>query len=261
MDQVGSAECRCHAGNNRCCPIHHTCGSVRGSGIGSIAIGFAFKDILQNLLAGILILLRQPFSVGDLVVSGGHEGAVERIETRATLIKTCDGRHVVIPNSDIYTDAVTVNTAFEQRRSQYDVQIGCSDSWDDAKEIMLKAAKSCEGVLDDPEPEALPWSIADSGNNFRLRWWTKSDRASVVHTFSRVVETVYKELDRNGIDMPYPTQVVLFLDQTEETDGDRSRHREGWPARPDGSNPKPRRIADALAERQPDGENLGGKKA
>ena len=221
-----------------------------GLGIGSVAIGFAFKDILQNLLAGILILLRQPFSVGDQIISGGHEGTVERIETRATLIKTYDGRRVVIPNSDIYTDAVTVNTAFEQRRSQYDVQIGCNDSWDDAKRIMLEAARGCDGVLEDPAPEALPWAIADNGNNIRLRWWTKSDRASVVQTFAQVIEAVYKALDDSGIDMPYPTQVMLFHDQTEETDGDRSRHREGWPARPDGNNPRPLRIADALAGRR-----------
>ncbi|UWQ37527.1 mechanosensitive ion channel family protein [Leisingera aquaemixtae] len=217
-----------------------------GLGIGSVAIGFAFKDILQNLLAGVLILLRQPFEVGDQIVSGGHEGTVERIETRATLIKTYDGRRVVIPNSDIYTDAVTVNTAFDQRRSQYDVQVGCNDSLEDAKDTMLAAVRGCEGVLEDPAPEALPWAIADSGNNIRLRWWTKPDRASVVYTFAQVIEAVKTALDEKGIDMPYPTQVVLFHDQTEETDGDRSRHREGWPARPDGENPKPLRIADGL---------------
>ena len=78
---------------------------IAGLGVSFVAIGFAFKDILQNMLAGIPILLRQPFEVGDQIVSGGHEGTVERIETRATLIKTYDGRGVVIPNADIYTEA------------------------------------------------------------------------------------------------------------------------------------------------------------
>ncbi|PLS21271.1 mechanosensitive ion channel family protein, partial [Neptunicoccus cionae] len=103
---------------------------IAGLGVSSVAIGFAFKDILQNMLAGILILLRQPFEIGDQIVSGGHEGTVERIETRATLIKTYDGRRVVIPNADIYTDSVVVNTAFETRRSEYDIGIGCNDDWD-----------------------------------------------------------------------------------------------------------------------------------
>ncbi len=217
-------------------------------GIGSVAIGFAFKDILQNLLAGILILLRQPFSVGDQIVSGAHEGTVEKIETRATFLKTYDGQRVIIPNSQIYTDAVVVKTAFDIIRSEYDISIGCNDSWSKAKDLMVEAAKSCEGVVSDPPPEAIPVAIADFGNNIRLRWWTKSDRASVIHTFGRVIEAVYKALDENAIDMPYPTNVVLFHDQTEETDGNRSKQREGWPA----GNievPKTDRMAEAIAKR------------
>jgi small-conductance mechanosensitive channel len=72
-------------------------------GIGSVAVGFAFKDILQNWLSGLLLLYRQPFQIGDQIKSGDFEGTVERIEARATLIKTYDGQRVVIPNSDIYT--------------------------------------------------------------------------------------------------------------------------------------------------------------
>ena len=213
-----------------------------GLGVSSVAIGFAFKDILQNMLAGILILLRQPFQVGDEIVSGGHTGRVEKIETRATFIKTYDGRRVVIPNADIYTDSVVVITAFEKVRSQYDIGVGCNDSWEDAKRLMIEGASETEGVLSDLAPETIPIAIADSSNNIRLRWWTESDRSSVIHTYGRVLENVYKKLDGAGIDMPYPTQVVLLQDQTEEHDGDRSKQREGWPANPDGDNPKPARA-------------------
>ncbi len=205
---------------------------IAGLGIGSVAIGFAFKDILQNMLAGILILIRQPFSVGDQIVSGGHEGTVERIETRATLIKTYNGRRVVIPNSVIYTDSVIVNTAFPTRRSQYDVGIGCNDDWEEATDLILEAMRSVDGVLPDPAPEVLFWEIADSWNTLRLRWWTDARRSDVVHVHARVLPAVYRALDSNGIDMPYPTQVHLFHDQTEETDGNRKRQREGWPAGP-----------------------------
>ncbi len=217
-----------------------------GLGIGSVAIGFAFKDILQNMLAGILILIRQPFEVGDQIVSGGHEGTVERIETRATLIKTYDGRRVVIPNSDIYTDAVVVNTAFDKRRSEYDVQIGCSDDFDEACRIMVEAAAACDGVLSDPAPEAIPWSMDADGNSVRLRWWTTPARADVVQVWGRVIRDTYNALNAAGIDLPYPTRMVLFHDQTEDSDGDRSAQREGWPSR--GHDPKPRRIADAIAQ-------------
>ncbi len=90
-------------------------------GIGSVAIGFAFKDIFQNLLSGILLLLSEPFRIGDQIVSGNYEGTVEDIKIRATVIRTYDGRQVVIPNSDLYTSALTVNTAYKQRRLQLEV--------------------------------------------------------------------------------------------------------------------------------------------
>jgi len=81
------------------------------------------------MLAGILIPLRQPFQVGDKIVSGGHTGRVEKIETPATFIKIYDGRRFVIPNADICTNSVVVITAFEKVQSQYDIGVGCNDSW------------------------------------------------------------------------------------------------------------------------------------
>lgn len=220
---------------------------IAGLGVSSVAIGFAFKDILQNMLAGVLILLRQPFEVGDQIVSGGHEGTVEKIETRATMIKTYDGRRVVIPNSDIYTDSVVVNTAFETRRSEYDIGIGCNDDWDKARQIMQEACAGTEGVVSDPAPETIPVELGDFANVVRLRWWTQSDRATQIHTHGRVLQAVYKALDDDGIDMPYPTQVHLFHDQTEETDGDRAKQREGWPAT--GNDPRPAREKDREARK------------
>lgn len=218
---------------------------IAGLGVSSVAIGFAFKDILQNMLAGILILLRQPFAVGDqIVVSSGHEGTVERIETRATIIKTYDGRRVVIPNTDIYTDSVVVNTAFDKRRSQYDIGVGCNDDWALSRKTMIDACASVENVLSDPAPEAIPVELGDFANVIRLRWWTASDQSTVRHTTGEVLQSVYQALDKAGIDMPYPTHVQLFHDQTDEHDGDRARQREGWPTT--GDDPKPKRIADAV---------------
>ncbi|RJL05325.1 mechanosensitive ion channel family protein [Paracoccus aestuarii] len=212
---------------------------LSGLGIGSVAIGFTFKDILQNLLSGVLILLRQPFRVGDQIVVNGFEGTVEDIETRATFIKTYDGRRVIIPNAQIYTGTLTVNTAFDLRRSEYDIGIGCNDDWDKAMELMVEAARQCEGVLSDPAPEAIPVGIDAYQNTIRLRWWTKPERIDVIRTQGRVIVAVYKALDRAGIDMPYPTQVQLWHDQTKVTDGDRRLQREGWPAG-QGDVPRPR---------------------
>lgn len=202
---------------------------IAGLGVSSVAIGFAFKDILQNWLAGLLILLRQPFHVGDQISVEGHEGTVERIETRATIIKTYDGQRIVVPNSDIYTNSVLVRTAHEKRRSEYDIGIGYGDDIDTACEIILKTLHEIDGVEDDPAPEALPWDLAASWVTVRARWWTDSRRTSVAHTHSKVIMAIKKALDEAEIDMPFETQVHLFHDQTESDDGVRGNQREGWP--------------------------------
>ncbi len=116
-------------------------------GISSVAIGFAFRDILQNFLAGILLLLTEPFRIGDQIIVGGYEGTVEEIQTRATFIKTYDGRRVVIPNSELFTDSVLVNTAFETRRLEYDFGIGYGDDIAEAKRLMRETVDGIDSVL------------------------------------------------------------------------------------------------------------------
>ncbi|MBB3950069.1 mechanosensitive ion channel family protein [Aureimonas jatrophae] len=215
---------------------------IAGLGIGSVAIGFAFKDILQNWLAGLLILIQRPFGVGDQIVVNGYEGTVEWIETRATIIAMYDGRRVIIPNANVYSNAVTVNTARPTRRSQYDVGIGYGDDIDGARRAMLEAIAKVPGLEAEPAPEVLVWDLAGSAVNLRVRWWTQSKRTNVVHVQAAVLEAIKAALDSVGIDMPYPTQVVLFHDQTEETDGVRGEQREGWPRRPGREPPRPVRL-------------------
>ncbi|MEA5602332.1 mechanosensitive ion channel family protein [Nostoc sp. UHCC 0252] len=215
-------------------------------GISGVAIGFAFRDILQNFLAGILILLTEPFQIDDQIVFKGFEGTVENIETRATTIRTYDGRRIVIPNSELFTNSVTVNTAFDNRRLEYDVGIGYNDDIDRAKQLMLDAMLSVDEVLKDPAPDVLAMELAESTVNIRVRWWVHPPRrADNLISRDKVIIAIKKKLVANGIDLPFPTQQILFHDQTEETDGNRSRQREGWPAGK-GEVPKPRRISDSL---------------
>lgn len=221
---------------------------LTGLGVGGVAIGFAFKDILQNFMAGLLILIREPFRVGDQIVSGDYEGTVKSIETRATFIRTYDGRRVIIPNSQIYTNPVVVNTAFDAQRTQYDIGIGYGDDLRKAIEVILDTTRSTEGVLADPAPDVLVVELAGSSVNLRARWWSKSDRASVVQIGSEVVARIKAALDEASIDMPYPTRVVLWHDQTEATDGDRTTQREGWPAGE--SPPEPARLGAAIQQSQ-----------
>jgi small conductance mechanosensitive channel len=215
-------------------------------GISGVAIGFAFRDILQNFLAGILILLTEPFQIDDQIVFKNFEGTVENIETRATTIRTYDGRRIVIPNSELFTNSVTVNTAFDNRRLEYDVGIGYGDDIDWAKQLMLEAMHSVDEVLKDPAPDVLVMELAESTVNIRVRWWIKPPRRiDDLQSRDKVISAIKKKLVENGVDLPFPTTQILFHDQTEETDGNRQRQREGWPAGK-GEVPKPRRISDSL---------------
>ena len=215
-------------------------------GISSVAIGFAFRDILQNFLAGILILLTEPFQIDDQIVFKNFEGTVENIQTRATTIRTYDGRRIVIPNSELFINSVTVNTAFEHRRLQYDVGIGYSDDIDSTKELILEAMRETTGVLTTPAPDAIVVELAGSSVNIRARWWVEPPRqADTLDLRDRVLTNIKNKLITNGIDLPFPTQQILFHDQTEDTDGDRMQQREGWPAG-NGNVPQSRSINRSL---------------
>lgn len=215
-------------------------------GAGGVAFAFALQDIFQNFVAGLLILLRKPFKVGDQIRSNDYEGTVESIETRSTIIKTYDGRRVVIPNGEIYTTPTEVNTAYGRRRSQYDVGIGYGDDARQASRVMLEAMQGVEGVLEDPAPDVVAMELAGSSVNLRARWWTKAQQADVMRLGHEVILTIKEALDEAQIDMPYPTNVTLFHDQTEATDGDRTQQREGWPAGE--APPEPRTISHTLHE-------------
>lgn len=217
-------------------------------GVSGVAIGFAFRDILQNFLAGILILITEPFVVDDQIIFGDFEGTVETIQTRATILKTYDGRRIVIPNAELFTNSVTVNTAFDKRRLQYDIGIGYGDDIQAAKDIILDVLRNNPNALQDPPPEALVVDLAGSTINIRARWWiTPPRRADALETRDQILTELNNKLVAAGIDLPFPTQQILFHDQTEETDGDRTRQREGWPAAK-GQNPKPRTIGRSLLQ-------------
>jgi len=179
-------------------------------GIGSVAIGFAFRDILQNFLAGILILLTEPFKIGDQIIAGGYEGTVEDIQIRATMMRTYDNRRVVIPNGELFTDSVTVNTAFEYRRSQYDVGIGYGDNIEAAQELCLQVMSEIDGVLDNPAPDTFMIEMGDSAVVFRVRWWTDPRIGNVLKVQDKVLRTIKNRLTEEGFDIPYPIRTVYL---------------------------------------------------
>jgi small-conductance mechanosensitive channel len=182
---------------------------IAGLGITSVAIGFAFKDVLQNFFAGILILWRRPFIVGDEIKVGSYEGTVEEITTRSTRVRTYDGERAVLPNGEVYTNAVLVRTAYKSRRIRVSVGIGYQDSIETARSVINDALNNTDGVLKEPGPSIVLAELAPSSVNFNIFFWTNSRQANVLAVLDRVYTAIKSALDEAGIDIPYPHRVVL----------------------------------------------------
>ncbi|MCY1693014.1 mechanosensitive ion channel family protein [Curtobacterium sp. SL109] len=186
--------------------------------------------MFQNLLAGVLILLTRPFRIGDQIVSEAHEGEVEDIQVRATLLRTYDNRRVVIPNSELYTNRVTVNTAYTKRRLSVEVGIGYGDDIAAARDTIRTTLQHLPDLVREPEPAVLVTSLGDFAVLLEVRFWIDPPaRREAVETQDQVLEAIKIALTDGGFDLPFPTQQVLLHDQTEDTDGNRLQQREGWP--------------------------------
>ena len=192
---------------------------IAGLGITSVAIGFAFKDVLQNFFAGILILWRRPFIVGDEIQVGTYEGTVEEITTRSTRVKTYDGERAVLPNGDVYTSAVLVRTAYKNRRVRLSIGIGYQDSIERARSVIREVLQETEGVLREPTPSVFVAELAPSAVNFNVFFWTNSHQASVLRVIDSATTAIKLALDEAGIDIPYPHTVVLTGASTTARDG------------------------------------------
>ena len=181
---------------------------LTGAGVLTIAAGFAFQDILQNLLAGILLLFRQPFRGGDQIRVGDVTGTVEEINIRETVILTFDGRRVLIPNAKVYTDVIHVQTAYHAIRSNFVVGIAYEADMASARRIAIEALGRVEGVVADPPPEALFVDLESSTVNLDIRFWCDARQLEMRRTLDRAIEAVKTAFDAHGIEMP--SQVIAL---------------------------------------------------
>jgi small-conductance mechanosensitive channel len=185
---------------------------ISALGIGGIAIGFAFKDIFENFLAGILILVTRPFRIGDQIIYSHYEGTVEEIQTRATWLKTYDGRRVLIPNAELFKNSVTVNTAFPKRRLEYDFKLAPGTDIDAAKGTLVSALRESRDVLPDPKADVVVISFDQNAVTLRARWWSKSQISDVLIAQDRVLSSARKALVASGVKRPAATSTVIVSD-------------------------------------------------
>ena len=131
-------------------------GAVLGSaGVVGLVLGFAFRDIAENYIAGIMLSLRRPFAPGDWVDVDGHEGRVVSLSSRATILMTLQGNHLRLPNALVFKAVIVNYTRNPKRRVQFRTEIDASESISQAQDVAIAAMRQVEGVLDDPPPRVL----------------------------------------------------------------------------------------------------------
>ena len=176
---------------------------LAGLGFFSVAAGFAFQDILENLLSGLLLVLRQPFRSGDQITVGEVSGTVQAITIRETRLKTFDGQLVLVPNRDVYKAVITVSTHFASRRIS--VVVGIAYENDPAEACRVIRTALGEGLprLDDtPAPEAVVTQLGVSTVDIEARFWCGPDQHDVVLAVDAATRAVKAALEEADIEMP-----------------------------------------------------------
>lgn len=178
-------------------------------GLGSVAIGFAFKDTFENFLAGILILLREPFALDDHIECEGAEGRVEAITIRDTHIRRTDGQLVVVPNAQLFHNSVTVRTDREFRRARLICGVAYGEDVDKARTVIEEAVRAVDLVRDDVRDiQVFANAFGSSSVDFEITWWTGSQPVDIRASRDQVVAAIKRALDGAGIEIPFPYRTL-----------------------------------------------------
>jgi small-conductance mechanosensitive channel len=186
-------------------------GFVAGLGIVGFTVGFALKDVAENFVAGILLLIQQPFDIGDAIEVNGYAGIVTDIKVRDTTMRTWDGLLVIIPNATVYTNAITNYTKVEKRRIGLEVGVGYETDLQKAHDTMIDVVSNMPGViLDDPEPMVVFSEFGDSSINATLYFWVDMAVAGYFGALDGAVKGVKAAFERQGINIPFPIRTVYM---------------------------------------------------
>jgi small conductance mechanosensitive channel len=176
-------------------------------GAAGLAIGLALQGTLQNVAAGLMLLFLRPFKIGDFIKTGAGSGTVDEIGMFVTEMRTSEGLYISVPNSKIWSDAITNYSKLPTRRVEMVVGISYDDDIDKARGLILKLALDEERVLDEPEPVVSVINLGDSSVDLRLRAW--ANRSDYWDVRWGLIRDVKYALDKAGISIPYPHMQVI----------------------------------------------------
>ncbi|MGD1967607.1 MAG: mechanosensitive ion channel family protein [Desulfobacterales bacterium] len=193
---------------------------IAGAGVAGVAVGFAAKDTLSNLIAGILLIIDRPFEVGDRIevwrapAGSATWGDVIDIGLRATKIKTTDNIVIIIPNNEIMLrDIINYTHISEKIRVRINIGIAYDADLQKAKDLILKVAEATEWVTDDPPPKVVVRNFGESSVDLQLRVWIKDARQRM-NTISHITDVVKESFDAEGIEIPYPKRDINIIQKS-----------------------------------------------
>lgn len=187
-------------------------GAVLGSaGVIGLVLGFGFKDIAENYIAGVLLSLRKPFSPGDTVRIDSFEGKVVALTARATILMTVDGNHLQLPNGVVFKSVLLNYSRNPKRRFDFETGIDNRASWHAAMDAGIAAIASVEGVLTDPPPSSLIRTLSNDGATLQFAGWIDQGRNDLARTRSEAMRRVRSSLREAGMLPPETVQKVVLL--------------------------------------------------
>ena len=181
---------------------------VASLGLVSVGIGFALKDVIENFIAGIILIFQRPFVVGDVVRFGDVEGNVEDVRVRDTVIRMYDGRQVFVPNANIFRTAVINNNRNRRRRLDFEINISYGTDPSTATAVAVAALGGIENLLREPSPLAVVESLVDNFVILKVYFWVDPTRIRMLETKSAAITAVKQALQGAGIDITYPVPAV-----------------------------------------------------
>lgn len=186
-------------------------GLLAGAGFAGIVVGFAAQDILSNFIGGIILIIDDKFSVGDVVEVAGVIGSVENILIRTTVIRTWDGEVVIVPNSKAANEVIK-NRSIEKPIIRMKLPIGVEygTKIDKVVEVCDKMMNKFDEIEKDPKPQVVFQEFANSSLNFELRYWINFNKVSIPVFQTKLSSELQKELEKAGIGIPFPHIEVLM---------------------------------------------------
>ncbi len=184
---------------------------LAGAGIIGLALGFAFQDIAANFMSGIILSIRHPFGIGDMIEFQDYYGYVHKINLRCTIVRTTQGQLVYIPNKEVFNNAFTNYTWNKERRIDLECGVSYGDDLVKVKKIAVEAIKALEEVKDDRPVQLVYKEFGDSSINFDLRFWVPfTKNFDYKGPKSKAIIALKKTFDENDIDIPWPIRSVEF---------------------------------------------------